>query len=262
MYQLLDSGCERKLEKFGDFIVARPSAQAIWTPQLNEAEWKRADLSFDREKGWNIAKGVPKSWVCSIAGVTFKIEPTDFGHLGIFPEHQEHWSFLQKETHIGDQVLNLFAYTGGATLFLAKAGIQVCHLDASKKSVAWAKENAQLSLLQDAKVRWIIDDAMKFVCREVRREVRYKGVILDPPTYGRGAQGQIFKIETDLLPLLVEIKKLKPAFIVLTCHTPGITPTVLSHLLKEVMGSPAHDAGEMLLGELPSGNFARWTCGI
>lgn len=259
-YELLDSGNEQKLERFGDYTLIRPSPQAIWKPQLPQL-WRSASATFERNKPWT---NLPNSWNISFKNLTFKIVPTDFGHVGLFPEHSEHWEWMKSKLKTPSSILNLFAYSGAATLFLAKEGHEVCHLDAAKGMVDWARENASLNNLQKAPVRWIVDDALKFLKREVNRGRTYDALLLDPPTFGRGPQGQVFKIERDL-PLLLELCKQvlrpDPAFFLLTCHTPGLTPHVLHHLLKEVYPHASLEAGEMLLPSrgfsLPSGCYTR-----
>ncbi|HSX12529.1 MAG TPA: class I SAM-dependent methyltransferase, partial [Rhabdochlamydiaceae bacterium] len=201
-YSLLDSGNQQKLEKFGDFLIVRPCAQALWEPKLKEEVWAGADAHFSRDGGnrWTLKRALPHSWQVELKGLLFKISPTDFGHLGIFPEHHLLWQWAAKQIRKEEspQILNLFAYSGGATLALAKAGAQVCHLDASEKMVKWARENARLNQLDEAPIRWIVDDALKFLKRELKRGKRYDGIILDPPSFGRGNKGEVFKIEHDL----------------------------------------------------------------
>src|SRR3989344_2704065 len=165
--------------------------------------------------------------------MTWRIAPTDFGHLGLFPEHVSLWQWMSQQMHRGDKVLNLFAYSGGGTVIAAQAGALVCHLDASKGMVDWAKDNALRNGLEKAPIRWIVDDAMKFLKREIKRGSRYEGILLDPPTFGRGSQGEVFKIEEGILPLLELCKAVlstQPRFLVFSCHTPGLTPLVLQHL--------------------------------
>lgn len=219
---------------------------------------------------------LPEQWTINVSDVEFKISPTEFGHLGIFAEQDVFWLWIQhaikeakKILNRPPEVLNLFAYSGGVTLAAAKAGAKVCHLDASKGMVAWARENAQLNHLENAPIRWIIDDVMKFLQRELRRGHRYDAIILDPPTFGRGSQGEIFKIEEAIQPLLHSCRQLlsdTPLFLLLSCHTPGFSPIVLRHLLKQYLHDiPGEiDEGEMVLKgkedvfALPSGCFARW----
>lgn len=278
-YCLVDSGGGRKLERFGRYLLSRPSSQAVWAPRLSPSEWELADALFMREGDTKWLQRNPEishPWHIEVAGITFKISPTDFGHLGIFPEQRDFWSWIQ--TVIGAakpsrkdpvQVLNLFAYSGGATLSAAYAGAHVCHLDASKGMVAWARENAALNSLNEAPIRWIVDDVSKFLLRELRRGKRYDAIILDPPSFGRGSQGEVFKIEEHLPGILQNCRALlsdKPLFVLFSCHTPGYTPIVMHHLLAQMMSgcSGKIDMGEMLLSgqdnvlPLPSGAYARW----
>jgi len=272
-YQLLDSGREQKLERFGKHVLIRPCAQALWEPVLSSEIWDQADAIFTREKGnkWHIRTHLPSHWVAEIEGMLFKILPTDFGHLGVFPEHSMFWKWMTPliaKRKMPPNILNLFAYSGGATLAAAKAGAKVCHLDASKGMVDWARENAELNHLTQASIRWIVDDVSKFLKREIRRGVRYDGIILDPPSFGRGSQGEVFKFERDvpfILSLCRDLLSESASFIILSCHTPGVTPLVLSYLLQQVLKDKKGkiDSGEMLIkGEktfsLPSGSFARW----
>lgn len=261
-YFLIDSGNEQKLEQFGPYKLIRPAAQAIWKPQLPQAEWDSADGVFSREGKSQWLKKVKGEWQIEISNVRLKLSVTDFGHLGVFPEHQEIWNWATDRIVKGDKVLNLFAYSGGATLACAKAGAEVCHVDASKGTVDWARENAKLNQLQDAPIRWIVDDVIKFLKREVRRGKQYEGVILDPPSFGRGSQGQVFKIERDL-PMLLELcAKFNPRFIALSCHTGGFTPLILKRMLQDQFKGGTLEEGEMLLkgrdSYLPTGTYARW----
>lgn len=275
-YLLIDSGNGRKLERFGSYVLSRPCAQAVWKPSLEEDVWQKAHAVFtrDSENQWNLKTSLPSSWNIEVENIKFKIAPTDFGHLGIFPEQRDFWKWIQ--TTIASEkrkepinVLNLFAYSGGVTLAAAKAGAKVCHLDASKGMVAWARENAELNQLAQAPIRWIIDDVTKFLMRELRRGIRYDAIILDPPTFGRGAKGEVFKIEEGVCSLLESCRALlsdNPLFVLFSCHTPGFSPIVLHHLLSQMMaGCPGNiDEGEMLLKgnaetlSIPSGTYARW----
>lgn len=259
-YTLLDSGNEEKLEQFGDYTLIRPCPQALWKPQ-DPKLWKDAHATFKRGKGW---KGIPKSWNIRYKTLTFKIIPTDFGHLGLFPEHTQHWNWMQSKLEKPSEVLNLFAYSGAATLWLAKQGHSVCHLDAAKGMVDWARENVKLNNLESAPIRWIVDDALKFLKREIKRKRKYDALLLDPPSFGRGSQGQVFKIERDLpelLSLCKQILRPKPAFVLLTCHTPGLTPKVLEYLLADAFPELTLNSGEMLISSesrpLPTGCYAR-----
>lgn len=249
MYQLLDSGDGEKFERFGEISIIRPCPVAIWEPTLDD--WD-ADCCFTRERGWTQARELPESWTITVAGLKFILKRTDFGHLGIFPEQEPFWKKIQKSG--AKKVLNLFAYSGGASLAAAKAGAEVTHVDAAKGMVHWASENAKLN---DLNIRWIVEDARKFVMRAVKRGDHYDGIILDPPTFGRGKSGEVFKIEYDLLPLLHGcVQLLKDAkFMLLSCHTPGFTPIVLKQLLPK----GDIDAGEMVLegpNNVPSGAYA------
>lgn len=264
-YSLIDSGSERKLERFGPYTLIRPCPQAIWKPQHPDA-WKQADAIFSREpeNRWQFVKKLPKSWTAEIGQVKFKIELTDFGHLGVFPEHAGLWTKMRPLIQPKMRVLNLFAYSGGVTMAAAQEGAQVCHLDASKGMVDWARENAAMNGLKDAPVRWIVDDAMKFLRREIKRESFYEGIILDPPTFGRGSKGEVFKIERDLLPLLElcrDVLSPNPRWIILSCHTSAFSPMVLQNICTQIFGKDHLETGEMTLHSesgfsIPSGSYA------
>ncbi|MDD2599070.1 MAG: class I SAM-dependent methyltransferase [Kiritimatiellae bacterium] len=281
-YQLLDSGDGRKLERFGEFILARPCSQAVWKPSLSNAEWAAANATFDRSDGnqWHNRGNLPLEWQINVAGIEFILSGTDFGHLGIFPEQQAQWQWLQKT--VGElnakrgaplRILNLFAYSGGSTLAAALAGAHLCHLDASKGMVQWARRNAEVNGLKDHPIRWIVDDAHKFLCREARRAVKYDAIILDPPTFGRGQNNEMYKIEQDLpetLHLCCQLLSDSPAFMLLSAHTPGYSPVVLANVLSQSMAKHkgTTSAGEMLLTGDPSvlptpcGVYARWISGL
>jgi len=264
-YELLDSGDGRKLERFGRFVLARPCSQALWRPSKPEADWSRADASFDREEGnrWHGRCNLPKSWNIETAGVRFKLGGTDFGHLGIFPEQRAQWQWIRSNSS-GAKVLNLFAYSGGSTMAAALGGAEVCHLDASKGMVEWARENAALNGLSESPVRWIVDDAHKFMRREIRRGRRYDAIILDPPTFGRGAGGEMYKIERDLKDTLGLVKDLfsdTPRFVLFSSHTPGLSPVVAANILGQLFPKARLESGEMLLEgrslACPSGIYCR-----
>jgi 23S rRNA (cytosine1962-C5)-methyltransferase len=284
-YQLLDSGQFMKLEQVGPFRIARPSVSAVWDRTLSEKEWARVDAVFERYSDgngdWKIKNPEIKNpWTINLHGIVFNLKLTGFGHLGIFSEQEKNWLQIRKiiearkeknrkggEADKPFKVLNLFAYTGGSTLFAAQAGAEVVHLDASKSSVAWARENAVSSGLEAKPIRWIIDDVQDFVKKEVRRGNKYQGIILDPPSYGRGSKNQVWKIEEHLLPLLKDLRLLMPedfSFCLLSSHSPGYTPISLENQLKQICkdwGSALSDSGEMLIYDstqkaLPSGAYA------
>ena len=277
-YRLLDTGRGRRLEQVGPFRLDRQATQAFWSRRLPEKEWQRADGFHHRsETGgghWEFHRRLPASWQARHGGFLFEIRPTPFGHIGLFPEQADQWSWLQRVAapRGGGEpwnILNLFAYTGGSTLALARAGARVCHVDASRGMVDQARRNAAANDLAEAPVRWIVDDVMGFLRREERRGRRYDGVVLDPPSFGRGRKREIFKIDEDLPSLLSLCRSLvgeAPHLALLTCHTPGYTPLVLRNMLEEAFpGLPAGtEAGEMIVAEsasarpLPSGAWCRF----
>ena len=266
-YELLDSGDGRKLERFGKYVLARPCSQAMWRPNRPNADWAKADASFDREDGnnWHGRANLPKEWQIETAGIRFKLGGTDFGHLGIFPEQRAQWRWIRQQVNSAAQpstfnlqppkVLNLFAYSGGSTMAAALGGAEVCHLDASKGMVEWARENARLNGLQDHPIRWIVDDAHKFMKREIRRGRKYDAIILDPPTFGRGAGGEMYKIERDLKDTLSLVKDLlsdRPLFVLFSSHTPGLSQIVAENILAQLFPNARLESGEMLLEPRPS----------
>ena len=271
-YELIDSGDGRKFERFGAYTLVRPCSQAMWRPR-DVAAWRTASATFDREDGnrWHGRSALPKEWNIETAGIRFRLSGTDFGHLGIFPEQREQWKWIRGivgERGMGNgergrvNVLNLFAYSGGSTIAAAQGGAEVCHLDAAKGMVQWARENAALNGLQDHPIRWIADDAHKFLRREVRRGRRYDAVILDPPTFGRGANGELYKIERDLqetLGLVRDVLSAKPLFVLFSSHTPGLSCRVAENVIRQAFPAcRSVEAGEMLLGdECPSGVYCR-----
>ena len=273
-YALVDSGNGQRLERFGEYTCVRPCSQALWKPALDKEVWARADARFSRdvgEGGWRQRGNIPKEWPVEHSGLLFNIAPTDFGHLGLFPEHSFVWEqmrMLLRGQKSRLSVLNLFAYSGGATLAAAQAGAQVCHLDASKGMVSWARENAKLNGLSNAPIRWIVDDVFKFLKREIKRNVFYDGLILDPPTFGRGNKGEIFKLERDiqeLLGLCRSVLSKKALFVFFTSHTAGVSPQVLHQLLSQMMSGLSGEvkAQEMLLlseqgCSIASGSVAQW----
>ena len=277
-YELLDSGRGRKFERFGKYTLVRPCSQAVWNPSLPEKEWLSANATFDRTEGnrWHNRGSIPDEWKINVANINFLLSGTDFGHLGIFPEQRTQWEWIQETVRkLSSQrkeplkVLNLFAYSGGSTLAAALGGADLCHLDASKGMVQWARRNAEANGLKDHPIRWITDDAHKFMCRELRRGHKYDAIILDPPTFGRGQNNEMYKIEKDLPETLNLCRKLlteNPAFILLSAHTPGYTPVVLENILSQSMHNfkGVTSAGEMLLTggknvlSTPCGVFSRW----
>jgi 23S rRNA (cytosine1962-C5)-methyltransferase len=279
-YALLDSGDAQKLERLGPYTIVRPAPQAIWRPQLPDAAWQRADAVYVRDSSgggaWQFESRVKREFDILFADLIWRIKLTDFGHLGLFPEQLDNWRWLraiirarlQSTNQRNLHVLNLFAYTGGSTLAASQAGAHVVHVDAAKGVVDWARRNAVISHLEERPIRWLVDDALKFVKREARRGVTYQGIILDPPSFGRGPKGEVFKIEDDLLPLLEACRDIlanDALFVLYSCHTPGFTPLTLGNqveLLVHKRGG-AIENGEMTVVDaqgraLPSGAMARW----
>ena len=268
-YELIDSGDGRKYERFGNVSLVRPCAQALWRPD-NPENWRRATATFDREDGnrWHNRSALPKDWTIETAGIRFRLSGTDFGHLGIFPEQRAQWRWIRDTLRACGMaqpaVLNLFAYSGGSTVAAAQGGAAVCHLDAAKGMVQWARENAALNSLQSHPIRWIADDAHKFMEREVRRGRRYEAIIFDPPTFGRGANGETYKIERDLKTTLALVRELlspTPIFVLFSSHTPGLSCLAAQNLLGQAFPSAQIETGEMLLEgrarPCPSGIYAR-----
>lgn len=278
-YAFLDSGGNEKLERFGPHTLVRPAPGAFWRPALPAGEWKKADAHYHRSsKGggsWQERVKLPPQWSVQVSDLLFLLKPTPFGHLGIFPEQAANWTWITQQCErAGRQlsVLNLFAYTGGSTLAAAKGGAKVAHCDSSKGIVQWASENARANALGDAPIRWIVEDALRFVEREVRRGSTYDGIILDPPSFGRGANGEVFKIEDDLPILLQNLQKLlsrTPAFMVLTSHSPGFTAESYRNLLLDLARERGGSVDAFELGlsatsdgrTLPAGSCGRWSAG-
>jgi 23S rRNA (cytosine1962-C5)-methyltransferase len=247
-YQLVDSGEGRKLERIGPYILDRQAPQAIWPKRGDKSLWASAHgvhhRSDDGGGHWKFQKAVPDEWTVSWESLQLSIRPTPFGHIGIFPEHGAPARTLadriQRRVESGRpvSVLNLFAYTGASTLTFARAGASCVHVDAAHGVVAWARENAALSGLADRPIRWIVDDCREFVEREAKRGRTFHGILLDPPTYGRGQKKQVWDIATDLTPLLQLLKKVldpDPLFCLLSAHTPGYSPLTLANLLTDVL---------------------------
>jgi 23S rRNA (cytosine1962-C5)-methyltransferase len=296
-YELIDSGDGEKLERFGQYILRRPDPQALWHKNLTEKEWKGASAYFERvgESGkWKKKEGVPSEWFVAMGGLKFLIKPTAFKHTGLFPEQEPNWSWIREvvkkrqenplrltrtnhSEEIPDtsssrpiKVLNLFGYTGGATLSALSAGAEVIHIDSSKSAITWARQNAEVSGLAGKPVRWIEEDARKFVQREIKRGNKYDAIIMDPPAFGHGANNELWKIEEDFLNLLTLCEQIlsdKPLFVLVNGYSAGYSAIAyensLSPLIKKFGGQI--ERGELTIEEsrsgrlLPAGIFARWS---
>ncbi len=242
-YELIDADNGERLERWGDIILIRPDPQIIWQKKRNNKLWNSAHAVYHRSsKGggyWKKLKSVPDVWSINYNNLTFRLKPMGFKHTGLFPEQAVNWKLAEELiTGAGREisVLNLFAYTGGATVASLKAGAKVTHVDASKGMVSWAKENAVASGVADRNVRWLVDDCMKFVAREIRRGHKYDAVIMDPPSYGRGPNGEVWKIENqlgELLRAVSEIMSDNPLFLFLNSYTGGLSPTILNYMVKQ-----------------------------
>ena len=245
-YELIDCSRGEKLERWGDHILVRPDPQAIWNTPRTCRQWKKPDARYSRSSTgggqWEI-KNVPDRWTVDYGELTFNIKPMNFKHTGLFPEQAANWDFaMEKIRNAGRpiSVLNLFAYTGGATIACAAAGANVCHVDAAKGMVAWAKENAKSSGLENAPIRWIVDDCAKFVEREIRRGRKYDAIIMDPPSYGRGPSGEIWRLEENLYPfveLVSQVLSDEPLFFLINSYTTGLAPSVLTYILETLVTS-------------------------
>ena len=240
-YEVIDCTDGEKLERWGDYLLVRPDPQVIWTTPKKHRGWKKMNGHYHRStKGggeWEFFD-LPEQWSISYGKLTFNLKPFSFKHTGLFPEQAANWDWFSKlirESGRSIKVLNLFAYTGGATLAAAAAGASVTHVDASKGMVGWAKENAVSSGLGDAPIRWIVDDCVKFVEREIRRGNRYDAIIMDPPSYGRGPKGEVCKIETSIYPLVELCSQLmsdNPLFFLINSYTTGLQPAVLNYMIS------------------------------
>ncbi|MFA6251659.1 MAG: class I SAM-dependent methyltransferase [Candidatus Paceibacterota bacterium] len=301
-YELIDSGNGEKLERYGSYFLRRPDPEALWEKSKDSLIWEKAELKFVREgtkTKWIVKNGIPKSWNISYGDLNFSIKPSSFKHTGLFPEQLPNWKWMEeiikkaeflnnlsgprtREDEGPDHeklfrnsaskkisVLNLFAYTGGATLACAKAGAEVCHVDGSKTAVEWAKENAKLSGLEDAPIRWIVDDVISFLKREVKRGRKYDAIIMDPPSFGHGPHDELWKIEENFLELMKLCRGLlsdKPLFVLINGYTAGYSPIVYENNLKEMMKDYKGqiEIGELAIEEsdserlLPCGIFAKW----
>jgi 23S rRNA (cytosine1962-C5)-methyltransferase len=277
-YALLDCGAGRKLERFGAVVVDRPEPQALWRPHLPKAEWAKAHAVFsasgeDDEKGkWRVDKRVPDAWPVRIDGVTMLCKLSGLWHLGLFPEQNPHWDWMLERLAAvkGERprVLNLFGYTGAASLLAAKAGAEVTHVDASKKAIQWGKENQAASGLDAAKIRWLLDDAAKFVARDVRRGKTYHMILVDPPKFGRGPEGEVWDLFKNLPPLLEDLAKLlaPEAAMVLTVYAIRASALAFDQLLREALNGKggSFETGELAIrarsGPLvPTSLFVRWS---
>ena len=276
-YELLDCGNGEKLERWGGQVLLRPDPQAIWnTPRLH-SRWRNPDGRYFRSSTgggrWDKGK-LPEQWQIRYRELTFMVKPMNFKHTGLFPEQAVNWDFAMERIRSAGRhinVLNLFAYTGAASVACAAAGASVCHVDAAKGMVAWAKENARASGLADAPIRYIVDDCAKFVEREIRRGRRYDAIIMDPPSYGRGPTGEVWKLEENLYPFIELCEKVlseNPLFVIVNSYTTGLAPSVLTYLM-ELIFSRRH-GGHTVSGELglpvtetglvlPCGSTGRWT---
>lgn len=280
-YEVIDTSKGEKLERWGNYILVRPDPQVIWDTPKREKGWKKCNAHYHRSsKGggeWEFFD-LPKQWEINYKELTFRLQPFSFKHTGLFPEQAANWDWFgdlireekKKNPDKKIKVLNLFAYTGGATVAAAKAGAEVVHVDASKGMVTWAKENAVASGLKDAPIRWLVDDCVKFVEREIRRGNRYDAIIMDPPSYGRGPKGEIWKIEEKIHPfvkLCTEILEKEPLFFLINSYTTGLQPAVLSYMIgteivpkfggkvqADEIGLPVSSNGLVL----PCGASGRW----
>jgi 23S rRNA (cytosine1962-C5)-methyltransferase len=276
-YAILDAGNGDKLERWGDVTLLRPDPQAVWP--MDERAAARADAVYHRSSSggghWEFKRTLPEQWTIGYRDLTFVVRPTGFKHTGLFPEQAVNWDWMRekikaffKRTGRPAKVLNLFAYTGGATCACAKAGAEVVHVDAAKGMVAWAKDNAAASGLQNAPIRYLVDDCVKLVKRELRRGNRYDGILMDPPSYGRGPTGEMWKIENDLYPLVELCAGLlfdDPCFFLINSYTTGLAPTVLKNVLELAVRGGRAEADEIGLPiargslVLPCGASGRWT---
>ncbi len=275
-YEVIDTSNGEKLERWGKYTLVRPDPQVIWNTPKTDRRWKTYDGRYARSSSgggqWS-EKRLPERWTVDYGPLTFNVKPMNFKHTGIFPEQAVNWDFSMEQIKNAGrpiQVLNLFAYTGGATLAAAAAGASVCHVDAAKGMVSWARENARSSGLEDKPIRWIIDDCAKFVEREIKRGRRYDAIIMDPPSYGRGPSGEIWKLEKDLYPFLQLVTGVlsdDPLFVIINSYTTGLAPSVLGYMLDTLvtkkygghtecqeLGLPVTASGLTL----PCGSTGRW----
>ena len=276
-YEVLDTSGGEKLERWGKYVLVRPDPQVIWNTPKDDPLWRKYDARYARSSTgggkWANLR-LPEHWQVKYRELTFNVKPMNFKHTGVFPEQAANWDFIMETIRNAGRpinALNLFAYTGGATLACAAAGASVCHVDAAKGMVAWAKENARSSGLEDRPIRWIVDDCAKFVEREIRRGRRYDAIIMDPPSYGRGPSGEIWKLEENLWPfvqLVSQVLSDKPLFVIINSYTTGLAPSVVGYIMDSIftkrfgghsecgeLGLPVKDSGLVL----PCGSTGRWT---
>ena len=277
-YELIDADAGERLERWGDIILIRPDPQIIWSGKRDDKRWNGANAIYHRSKSgggyWETLKKVPDVWSIDYKGLTFRLKPMGFKHTGLFPEQAVNWSLAERLIKAENRplsVLNLFAYTGAASLACLKAGAKVTHVDASKGMVQWAKENAAASGLEKAPVRWLVDDCLKFVKREIRRGNKYDAIIMDPPSYGRGPNGEVWKLEQQLTELLSETGRLlsdNAVFFFLNSYTGGLSPTILNYMVSRYVSK--NKGGRVYTDEiglyitdkgisLPAGNTTIWT---
>ena len=277
-YELIDADNGERLERWGDIILIRPDPQIIWSGQRKDPRWFSPHAIYHRSNSgggyWERCKSVPDVWSIKFEDLTFRLKPMGFKHTGLFPEQAVNWKLAQKliaDSNREISVLNLFAYTGGATVACLKAGAKVTHVDASKGMVGWAKENAVATGVAEKPVRWLVDDCMKFVKREIRRGNKYDAIIMDPPSYGRGPNGEVWKLEQQLSELLNDVGKLlsdDPLFFFLNSYTGGLSPTILNYMVKSCVAPKG--VGKVYTDEigltvtkrnivLPCGNTTVWT---
>ena len=276
-YELIDCGWGEKLERWGDKLLVRPDPQAIWNTPRKHRGWRKPDARYARSSsggGQWADKSVPQRWQVHYKDLTFNVGLMNFKHTGVFPEQAANWDFAREQIQNAGRpvsVLNLFAYTGGATIACAAAGASVCHVDAAKGMVQWARDNAKTSGLEDRPIRWIVDDCGKFVEREIRRGRKYDAIIMDPPSYGRGPSGEVWKLEENLysfVELVSGVLSNQPLFVILNSYTTGLAPSVLTYMLQTVIGGKfgGHTVSDELglpvtqTGlALPCGATGRWT---
>ncbi len=257
-YELLDTSGGERLERWGDILLIRPDPQILWRSPRRDPRWQTAHARYHRSKTggghWETLRPLPESWRIRYGALTFGLKPMGFKHTGLFPEQAVNWDWCRRTIQQAGRplkVLNLFAYTGGATLACAAAGAAVTHVDASKGMVAWAKENAVLSGLADRPLRWLVDDCVKFVQREIRRGNTYDGILLDPPSYGRGPGGEVWQLEEKLYDLLTDCRRLltpESCFLIINSYTTGLSASVMGYLLGELL--PPQLGGDVQCDEI------------